>query len=195
MQLPSLDYRIKPKKLLQWFSELLLRLVVLLQPYLRTDNWVPKFPKAISKYKRMHHSASTSWFLFPLLGWKAGSWQWNPQGTDGTTCAGRVGTLGIRWCSFPNKSWFRHTCGTKWSASPQELPPFFLPIYRRNGRWRWKREFQYPRVGHVLVYVFLIGEKVTVLSCHDKYTIYMPWPPYDAGLCDQSLILLHFNLF
>lgn len=188
MILPSLEPPLK-KKLLQWFWELLLRRIVL--ALLKWDYWIPRFPKAIPKFTNIHQSTSTPYFLFPSLGWKAGSWQWNPQGTDGTACARRVGTLGIWRCSFPNKSRFRHTLRTKWSATPQELSPFFLPVYRRNGRWRWKRECQYSCVGHV----FLIGEKVPVLSCHNKYTIYVPWPPYDAGLCDQSLILLHFNLF
>ena len=190
MILPSLEPPLKKKKI----APVILRIVVktgIVLALPKWDYWIPRFPKAIPKFTNIHQSTSTPCFLFPSLGWKAGSWQWNPHGTDGTACARRVGTLGVWWCSFPNKSWFRHTLRTKWSATPQELSPFFLPVYRRNGRWRWKRECQYSCVGHV----FLIGEKVPVLSCHNKYTIYVPWPPYDAGLCDQSLILLHFNLF
>lgn len=131
--------------------------------------WPPNFLRQFLT-TRIRINLLTAWCLFPLLGWKTGSWQWNPQGTDGTASAWRVGTLGIRRCSFPNKSWFRHPCGTKWSASPQELPPFFLSVYGRSGRHRWKRECRYARVGCVGKCV-LIGEKAAVLNCHCKDTI------------------------
>jgi hypothetical protein len=115
-------------------------------PALPNYRFVHRFPMAVSRQDSVCHAASNACFLFPFLGWQTGSWQWNPQGTDGAAGAGRVGALGIRWCSFPDRSRCRHASGAQQSASSQKLPPFLLPVHRGRGRRQWKWECQCAHV-------------------------------------------------